>query len=237
MHEAQPAILRRHARALRILTCLQSGAGYNAADLSQQFNVSRRTIFRDISMIREAGVPVYFDEKSETYQLAARAQQITPPQFSEEDLRCLVLSSQLSLLQSFPDYANRIRETVSKLLAVHPSHCRQAASRLLRACVVRVPRVSAVSMDIVKAIFQAIGRQQQIRILVENPAEDAQPGQVAPAWTKFSPYRFVISDDRWAVVGRSSIHRRNKTFAVQQIHNVEFTNESFAVPRGFHSRP
>ena len=45
---------KRLERGLRILILLQSGARYDALRLAQEMKVTRRTIFRDIAMLKES---------------------------------------------------------------------------------------------------------------------------------------------------------------------------------------
>ena len=69
----------RHARMLRILCQLQSGSGLNAEDLADQLGVCRRTVFRDLNMMRQAGVDFYFDEKLDCYRLIPQEGLVATP--------------------------------------------------------------------------------------------------------------------------------------------------------------
>ena len=109
MDKTPPAMIQRQARALRIVTCLQSGPGFSANELARQVNVSRRTIFRDLRLIRAAGVNVFYDKDDEAYRLAAPSPRLVPPGFREEDLAQLVVATQLSPLQYFAQFSLDLR--------------------------------------------------------------------------------------------------------------------------------
>lgn len=51
----------RASRLLSILMLLQLRGRLTAADLAAEFEVSERTIYRDIDALSAAGVPVYGD--------------------------------------------------------------------------------------------------------------------------------------------------------------------------------
>ena len=51
-------------RLLQLITELQSGTNKTAADLADQLGVSRRTLFRDLATLKEAGVPYYHESES-----------------------------------------------------------------------------------------------------------------------------------------------------------------------------
>ena len=60
----------RLERGLRIVLMLQSGKSYGAIHLANEFSVSRRTIFRDIAILRELGLPIEFDPQDTSYHLS-----------------------------------------------------------------------------------------------------------------------------------------------------------------------
>jgi predicted DNA-binding transcriptional regulator YafY len=232
MDQAPTAISRRHARALQLVTCLQSGPRFSANELARHFDVSRRTIFRDLNMIRAAGIQIQFDAEHEAYRLAKPATYLAPPGFREEDLAQLVVATHLSPLQHFPKFSVALRESVTKLLSAYPYRVSVSVSRLLHACALHPPTngFSTRAEEILATVLRAIRIRRQIRIVVPNC--DGEMTQ-----TKFSPYQVVASPDEWVVVGRSSVHRRTKSFRLRSIRSVERTEEPYGVPRGFRFRP
>lgn len=62
----------RLSRLLRIIDVLQSGRVYNSQDLAQLCGVSRRTVFRDIAALQDAGLSVLQDESRRGYFLPNR---------------------------------------------------------------------------------------------------------------------------------------------------------------------
>jgi predicted DNA-binding transcriptional regulator YafY len=63
---------KRLSRLLRIMDMLQSGRVYNSQDLAQLCGVSRRTVFRDIAALQDAGLSVLQDESRRGYFLPNR---------------------------------------------------------------------------------------------------------------------------------------------------------------------
>ena len=50
----------RVSRVVQVLTTLQTGRGYTAAELSRMFGVSRRTLFRDLKELQNIGLQPQF---------------------------------------------------------------------------------------------------------------------------------------------------------------------------------
>ena len=57
--------LSRIHRLLKLIGLLQAGKGYNIERLAMACRVSRRTIFRDLDVLRQSGVPLHFDQQSQ----------------------------------------------------------------------------------------------------------------------------------------------------------------------------
>ena len=66
MQNTDRILLSKHGRAIRVLKKLQSGVSINAQQLADSMGVSRRTIFRDLNLLREAGVDLLFDVDKST---------------------------------------------------------------------------------------------------------------------------------------------------------------------------
>ncbi|MCK4626053.1 MAG: HTH domain-containing protein, partial [Phycisphaerae bacterium] len=56
-------------RLLRLITMLQSGRSYTVAQLAEELDVSRRTVFRDLNVLEMARIPYYFDRDAKTYRI------------------------------------------------------------------------------------------------------------------------------------------------------------------------
>ena len=61
--------LSRIVRLLKLIGLLQAGRGFNTEALAQACGVSRRTIFRDLDTLRQAGVPLVYDDENQHYHI------------------------------------------------------------------------------------------------------------------------------------------------------------------------
>jgi proteasome accessory factor B len=61
--------LVRMRRLLQLLGHLRTGRGLNARALADLCRVSRRTIFRDLDLLRDAGVPLRYDADEERFRI------------------------------------------------------------------------------------------------------------------------------------------------------------------------
>jgi predicted DNA-binding transcriptional regulator YafY len=219
----------RFQRVFRLLSYLQSGPRFNAEQLAHQFRVSRRTIFRDIMFLREMGVPVIFDEGHSAYRLSPHFQIARTLSVSDEELTMLFLAAHLSLAQAVPELGAVVREAMAKLMCNVPEETRTEIASLLNTC---IPEFETPAPDwrALMAILRAIRAKRQIRIHVaaDPPARSLE--------TKVAPYRVVATPRTWLLVGRSSFHRRVRTFDVSDVQRVEITEDTYSVPHRFRHR-
>jgi predicted DNA-binding transcriptional regulator YafY len=219
------AILGRHARAIRILTCLQSGPGFNAAELARHLGVSRRTIYRDLNLIKEAGIHICFDERQSAYRLERDSQQHLIPTFEIDDLCDLLLTSHTSIMNRSPELHSEARQAMSKLLCLYPAETRNRLSRMISGCFVSLPEPAYGEEDWRKAklILEAIGRQVCIRT--------STLGDHGQSSTKIAPYRLDIGIDTLLLTGRSSYDAAKVTFPLESLVDIELTDDPFPSPR------
>ena len=98
-------VLGRHVRVLQILRHLQSGSGFNVQELAGRLDVCRRTVFRDLSLLRDAGIQLVFDAERECYRLAPSNDLLVMPELDADELTTLVTAVHLSMLQGIPAVA------------------------------------------------------------------------------------------------------------------------------------
>ena len=67
---------RRVKRLLQIMFLLQENEPHSSDQLAKQFKVSRRTIFRDIQVLRDAGIPIAPGENGGYCLLAAHMRHV-----------------------------------------------------------------------------------------------------------------------------------------------------------------
>lgn len=223
-------LANRLHRVLRLIRCLDSGPRYNAGQLSREFQVSRRTIYRDIKLLREQGIPIKFDEQNDGYYLAEGCDLPINTPLARDELLALALAAHLGLDKLVSPMAASVREGLARLLRTYPKPLQHEVSNLLSASVTAHPsRDRKDSPDVVQTLINGISTRRQVRLKICDPA-DGLPQ------TKFAPFVMVITREGWTAVGRSSVHRRTCSFPLRNVVSAELTEDRYRIPRGFRDR-
>jgi predicted DNA-binding transcriptional regulator YafY len=107
---------RRISRLTAILIQLQSKRILTSTTLAEKFGVSVRTIYRDIKVLEQAGVPVY-TEDGKGYSLMD-GYRIPPVMFTEEEASALITIEQVVMKNSDSSLVNAYSEAINKIKAV-----------------------------------------------------------------------------------------------------------------------
>ncbi len=216
-------------RLLRLVVLLQSGKGSNVNHLSAECQVTRRTIFRDLEIIREAGLPLEYQPEFQVYRLPATLA-LPPTQFTaEEALAAIVLCGQLREATRFP-FPNAARSVAQKLESILPAKLREHL-RDANGAIEQLPQPTS-HLDNehgshYQTLVHSIAQRRAVRMNYRG-ALDA-----APISTKIFPYRLLWSRHSWYVIARSSLHRGVRTFHVGRIAGLTELTERFKIPAGF----
>ncbi|MGA2033867.1 MAG: HTH domain-containing protein [Thermoguttaceae bacterium] len=215
----------RLSRCLQLLDILQSRIGHDIGRLASDFGVSRRTIHRDLRLLRDAGALLSYDLGKKGYTIDSSAR-LAPKSLFDEELLALLLAAQVSDLLRVPEICGLVDRAVGKLLGQASAACRTEAASLLSSVERQPSRIPwpKGTEDTCRTILMAIRRQRPLRIIYH-----AGPKTRGPIQTKVTLHRLVVSEATWQLVGRSSWHRRIYKFDIGLIRRAEQIDEIPAI--------
>jgi len=108
--------IKRLSRLTAILTILQTKRIVTSSALAKKFDVSVRTIYRDINALEQAGVPIIAEERK-GYTLM-EGYRIPPVMFTESEANALITIEQLVQKNSDSSLIKEYTEAVNKIKAV-----------------------------------------------------------------------------------------------------------------------
>jgi proteasome accessory factor B len=220
--------LSRISRLVQLLGLLQAGKGHNATELARACEVSRRTIFRDLDVLRQAGVPLLFDDEHDKYRIPG-TYFLPPTNFTtEEALAVIVLCYEMGSDSRLPFY-EAAQSAALKLEGSLPGRVREQLRDISTAVQIKMEPGNPLAgqMPVYRQLLGAIAARRAVQILYDSYSD----GQTIRL--KLCPYRMLFSRRSWYAIGRSSVHCEVRTFNVGRIRSMEVLDENFYVPRGF----
>lgn len=216
-------------RLLRLIDLLQSGRILNSSQLASGLKVSRRTVFRDLGTIQEAGIHVHYDEERQGYFLPTRLR-VPPGELTiGEAISVLLVCQSLGDKQQGIPFQSEALSAALKISQTLPREIREFAAEITDSMAIHIdarnPLQSAQPQY--ELLLQSLIERRHVRIKYYSPSE---AGTIR---TLLSPYRIVFSRRSWYVIGRSSVHRSIRTFNVGRILKAERLESQYKIPPRF----
>ncbi len=213
---------------MQLIGLLQAGKGHNASALAEECGISRRTVFRDLDVLREAGVPLLFDDDRGEYRIPG-TYYLPPTNFTaEEALAVMVLCYELGGHEALP-FCQSAQAAALKLESSLPGRLREHLRDASGAVEIRMPPSNPLSgrQATYHQLLNCIAQRRAVQISYDSLTEQG------PLRVKLAPYRLLFSRHSWYVIGRSAAHREVRTFNVGRIAELTLLNERFDLPRTF----
>ena len=227
--------MNRTDRLLAIVLELQARGARRAEDLAATFETSKRTIYRDIGALSEAGVPVVATP-GRGYSLIP-GYFLPPLSFTPDEAVMLLLGAEFVAANFDPQGSGVARAAARKIEGVLPDAAREEVRSLrrgLRFVATGVPLaapVAALGAETLRLLRGAIveGRTVRFRYHTRHRAED---GPVAEGRTA-DPYGLVHLDRAWYLVAHDHERRALRHFRLDRIEDLAVLPERFARPPDF----
>jgi proteasome accessory factor B len=230
----------RVSRVVQILTTLQTGRGYTAAELSQMFGVSRRTLFRDLKELQNIGIrpqcsPLHPGPTGtgEQRRYTLTHEQFLPPVNLniQEALGLLLLVHKMRGQVQLP-YKNAALLAAIKIESGLPPrirrYCEHALARISTRVSPQAPAPKSPGLDNIFAACQsAIAQRRKLRIHYDSLFDG---GTID---CDLAPYHLFYNQRAWYVVGQSSAHKSIRTFKLNRIRNANILDDQFKDGDGF----
>jgi len=226
----KPKAYSQADRLARMMRTLSSRA-VTINDLAEEFVVTRRQVYRDLAEIENEGHPLERSDGSgeQTWQLPLGYKGLPQIAISQYELLSLHLAkNHLAYLNGTP-FVDDLDEVIAKVEAGLPA---KTANHLERISQVFTPvqgpkRSYAKQKKILSDLRRALLLQRTVILHHQTPEYDE------PTLHRVDPYALVLYQYGLYVVGYSHRARAPRMFAVERIHRVRLTEDSFDMPSDF----
>jgi predicted DNA-binding transcriptional regulator YafY len=212
-------------RVIEILTTLQAGESYTVGDLSEMFGTSRRTIFRDMKELQAIGVPYHYNARTGGYSIKPEYFLPSADLNLQEAMSLLLLAHKVSNQVQFPFKRSALLAALkieNNLPDEIKQYCKTALRNISTGANTQVPVRQNVQFDrIFTQLQEAIAKKRKVNICY---CPFFESGVIK---VELCPYRLFYNNQKWHVLGRSSLHESVRTFELNCIRELKTTEECF----------
>lgn len=216
--------MNRTDRLVSMVMLLQSRRVVTAAQLAEHFEITERTVYRDLAALGEGGVPLV-GEPGVGYSLMS-GYCLPPVMFSTEEAFAFVTGGLLVERMTDASMRETIRSAVSKVTSVLPQGLQGRVDRLRKTMVigVRPPTKGSVPLSTVQRAM-AEGRVLRLNYLGAARGE--------PTERLVEPRGLVFYMDHWHLIAWCRLRGDMRDFRVDRIARCEPLPEPIPPHPGF----
>lgn len=213
-------------RLLKLLSLLQTGRP-NVEMLSSACNVHRRTVFRDLDMLRRSGFVIHFDQEQGRYSIVNNVV-LPETQFTVEEAIAVITLCFETGDEIHVPFLQAARSAAIKLQGMLPERIAEQVGR--QGSTMQILPEPVNPLREYRTIFDTIAAAQQNRLAVRI----SYKSPIEPEFrTLLHPYQLIFCRRSWYVIARSTLHREVRTFHIGRITQLETTDIEYQVPYGF----
>lgn len=209
---------KRLSRLTAILTQLQTKRLLTATSLADKFNVSIRTIYRDIRALEQAGVPI-LTEDGKGY-LLMEGYKIPPVMFSESQANALILAEQLVLKNKDTSFIKDYTEAIDKIKAVLRQSEKDKANLLADRTRFAQNLNRERNSNNISQLQQALTNFQLIKIDYKNEQDETTSRTV-------EPFALISTTENWLLIAWCRLRKKFRYFRLDRITKLQVLTEKF----------
>jgi len=224
-------------RLLSIVLLIEAKEHVTAKELSTLFEVSVRTIYRDIDLLCEAGVPIYATSGPKGGFTFIEGYRLDSKTLDKHDMEKLLLSVYGQMIKDNSMDSSRMMDSsfLLKLRKILPKNEQENFERLIHTTKLDSMSWWGKEKDIqtmesmesnIDIIQKSIYQLKQVSFDYESYREITY-GRI------LSPYGIVHKGDAWYVVGFSQERNEVRTFHTERMKQVRITEVTYEMPKDF----
>ncbi len=216
--------MNRIDRLFAILLTLQHKRRVRALDLARQFEISKRTVYRDMSALNQMGIPIAA-LPGEGFELV-EGYYIPPLMFTENEAVAMMLGSRLLTQQAAGSLTRGANQALAKITVALPDQVRARAEALTNVIGFITP-TEKFDLDHPQLLTlqKAIQEKRVIHIRYHGYQKDEITAR------DVEPHQLFYSDGIWYLEGYCRLRKDIRAFRLSRVEKLNLRNETFSKRR------
>jgi predicted DNA-binding transcriptional regulator YafY len=211
--------MNRIDRLHAILTILQSKRVVRAEDIANRFEISLRTVYRDLRALEEGGIPI--GAEAGVGYFLTEGFHLPPVMFTHEEARSLLLAGKLIEKQTDESTNKSFLSALTKVRAVLDTDKKDDLEGLDQKIIVNpFPQVRQEEQDLrLNTIKQVLSENRVIQIKYQTSSEESI--RVIEA------LGLCYYGNRWHLIGYCRLRKDYRDFRLDRIQEMDVLQERF----------
>ena len=208
----------RLSRLTAIVTQLQSKKLLTAKSLSEKFQVSVRTIYRDIRTLEQSGIPIMVEE-GKGYSLM-EGYQLPPVMFTEDEANALITAERLIIKNKDQSLVDNYSSALTKIKAVLRFNQKEESDLLADRIYIRTNTDEEQTSNYLMTIQSCIAKFKLIDI-------EYLSLQNQLTRRKIEPFALYSTQGNWLLIAFCRLRNEFRAFRIDLIQGLIVQDEQF----------
>jgi len=209
----------RLSRLTAILTHLQSKRISTAPELARKFNVSVRTIYRDIRSLEASGIPIYTKEGKGYSMLEGYS--LPPVMFTEEEANALITGFKMISRNKDGSLVKNYNAAITKIKAVLKSQQKDKVDLLANRVAIIQNYSKSITSNILSTVQIAITSSRFIEIKYKSLYKDEM------SMRKIEPQALYHTQENWILIAWCHLRNDIREFRLDRIVTIKMLDKVF----------
>jgi len=209
---------------------MREGKYPNARILSEQLEVSDRTILRDIEYMRDQlGAPIEYDYERKGFYYSKSNFSLPSVRITEGELIALFLAERVLQQYKGTPYEKELKSAYGKLTANLPEDVSIDFQEIDRMFSFQMNQTSPFEVETFNRLAEAVLKRRQIKMIYHSFSSDETRERI------IDPYHLGNIKGNWYLFGFCHLRKEVRMFSPTRIQKIEFTGRTFRLPSEFSS--
>ena len=209
---------KRISRLTAILTQLQTKRLITAPYLADKFNVSVRTIYRDIRALEQSGVPVLTEEGKGYYLMDGY--RLPPVSFTESEANALITAEKLVANNSDASLVKEFTSAIEKIRSVLQYTAKDNAEFLSKRILISRGEPTDNTSSYLVKLQTALTNFYLTKITYQKQNDE-------PSTRMVEPFALLSSQGNWLLLAWCRLRKDFRLFRLDRITELQVQNEKF----------
>ena len=215
-------------RMQRLHDLLKNERPVNCQQLGREFEVSYKTIQRDLDFMRDRlHLPIEYDPSRYTFRYTEPVEAFPLLQVSEGEILALFVAQKVLAQYRGTPFEKTLGSAFQKLTGALKEEVSFDLGEWGSDYSFRVTGASAADLEIFRLLARAIVQRQEIVFSYQPMRADT------PETRHVYPYHLANIDNAWYLLAHDPQRGQIRTFALPRIRTPKLTGKTFDRPRGF----
>ena len=210
---------KRLTRLTSILIQLQSKRLLTANELAEKFEISKRTIYRDIRTLEQAGVPV-LTEEGKGYTLM-EGYRIPPVMFTENEANALITAEKLVRKNKDASLVKDYTDAIHKIKAVLRNNTKDKANLLSERILSAQNLENSRTSNNLSILQLALTNFNLVQIQYYSPYNDETTQRT------IEPFAIYTTQENWLLIAFCRLRKDYRSFRLDRIKSLLVLTDSF----------